>query len=39
MKNWCSNFDYESELSRDFLMDLKDLKILTEKDMIEDHKK
>jgi hypothetical protein len=29
----------ESDFSRDFLINLKELKILSEKDLIEDHKK
>lgn len=41
IKNWSGtpNLENESEFSRDFLKNLKDLKILIEKDFIEDHKK
>lgn len=45
-KNWSSSsstnaapHDSESDISRDFLINLKDLKILVERDFIEDHKK
>jgi hypothetical protein len=38
IKNW-SNKEDESEFSRDFLIDLKDLKILLEKELLDDHKK
>ena len=43
IKNWTSsqtqNANDESDFSRDFLINLKDLKILIEKEFIEDHKK
>ena len=44
IKNWTSqsqsqNANDESDFNRDFLINLKDLKILTEKEFIEDHKK
>lgn len=42
IKNWSlvSNSDSsDSDLNKDFLINLKDLKILTEKEMIDDHKK
>lgn len=42
-KNWSSNvsstLESENDISRDFLINLKDLRILVEKDFIEDHKK
>ena len=41
IRNWSSvnGFESDSDFSRDFLIDLKDLKILNEKDLIDDHKK
>ena len=40
IKNWTSQTQNdESDFSRDFLIDLKDLKILIERDFIDDHKK
>lgn len=41
IKNWpmSNNFDNDSDFSRDFLLSLKDLKIIIEKDFIDDHKK
>lgn len=40
MKNWSSNsHDSDSDMNRDFLIDLKDLKIFTERDILDDHKK
>lgn len=40
IKNWSSNSnDTDSDLNRDFLMNLKDLKIFTEKEILEEHKK
>ena len=41
IKSWSGapNTEYESEFSRDFLINLKDLKIFVEKDFIDDHKK
>ena len=42
IKNWStvSNSDSaDSDLNKDFLMNLKDLKILTEKELMDDHKK
>ena len=44
IKNWSSsssnnNESYESDFSKDFLIDLKDLRIITEREFIEDHKK
>jgi hypothetical protein len=40
IKSWtCQSESEEPDFSRDFLINLKDLKILTEKDFIEDHKK
>lgn len=38
IKNW-SNESSDNDFSRDFLMNLKDLKILIERDFIEDHRK
>lgn len=40
IKNWSiSSVDADSDLNRDFLMNLKDLKIFTEKEILEEHKK
>ena len=39
IKNWSYASNDESEFSRDFLINLKDLRILIERDFIEDHKK
>ena len=39
-KNWSSNsIETDSDLSRDFLINLKDLKIFLDKDILEEHKK
>ncbi len=40
LKNWSTNsVESESDLNRDFLMNLKDLKIFSEKEILEEHKK
>ena len=42
IKNWSTisgSDSADSDLNKDFLINLKDLKILTEKEMIDDHKK
>lgn len=40
IKNWASNSsDSDSDLNRDFLINLKDLKIFTDKEILEEHKK
>jgi hypothetical protein len=41
IKNWSagSSNEYEADFSKDFLINLKDLKIITEREYIDDHKK
>jgi hypothetical protein len=39
IKNWSNSQESECDFSRDFLINLKDLRLLVEKDFIEDHKK
>ncbi len=42
IKNWStisSSDSADTDLNKDFLINLKDLKILSEKEMIDDHKK
>ena len=38
--NWSNNYDNDyDDFSKDFLINLKDLKIFIEKDVLDDHKK